>query len=98
MSASVKKTLTYFIIFIGVLNIWNFVYMLGSNAEYHDVRRALEEIKDLENRNLLQNPPESLSKDTKEIMQYLQVLQKSVNAVTGEEYMYSIWEDTFYCV
>ncbi|MBX9621685.1 MAG: hypothetical protein K2X28_06650 [Alphaproteobacteria bacterium] len=72
--------------------------MLGSNAEYHDVRRALEEIKDLENRNLLQNPPESLSKDTKEIMQYLQVLQKSVNAVTGEEYMYSIWEDTFYCV
>lgn len=90
---SAKKTLTYFVIFIGLLNILNLVYMIGGGFEYNDVYTALEEIKDLENKNLLHNPPESLSKDTKEIMQYLQDSGKPVNATTVEEYMFSVDED-----
>jgi hypothetical protein len=88
-AASIKKTLTYLVVFVGVLNVLNFVYAMGAIFEYHDVYRALEEIKDLENRNLLQNPPESISKDTKEIMQYFQNLGKPVNSITVEEYMHS---------
>lgn len=90
---SAKKTLTYFVIFIGLLNILNLVYMIGGGFEYNDVYTALEEIKDLENKNLLHNPPDSLSKDTKEIMQYLQDSGKPVNATTVEEYMFSVDED-----
>jgi hypothetical protein len=89
-AASFKKTLTYSVVFIGLLNILNFVYMMGGSFEYNDVYTALEEIKDLENKNLLHNPPESLSKDTKEIMQYLQDSGKTVNTATVEEYMYSV--------
>ncbi|MDI9638543.1 hypothetical protein QPK87_30520 [Kamptonema cortianum] len=91
--ASVTKILTYSLVFIGLLNILNFVYAMGASFEYHDVYRALEEIKDLENKNLLHNPPETLSKDTKEIMQYLQDSGKPVNATTVEEYMFSVDED-----
>ncbi|MBL8676753.1 MAG: hypothetical protein JNJ47_04945 [Alphaproteobacteria bacterium] len=94
--ASAKKTLTYFVIFIGLLNVLNLVYMIGGGFEYNDVYTALEEIKDLENKNLLHNPPETLSKDTKEIMQYLQDSGKPVNAKTMEEYMFSV--DDFSCV
>lgn len=90
---SVKKTLTYLVVFVGVLNVLNFVYMIGGGFEYNDVYTALEEIKDLENKNLLHNPPESLSKDTKEIMQYLQDSGKPVNSVTAQEYIWSVDED-----
>lgn len=90
---SVKKTLTYVVLFVGFLNVLNFVYMMGGGFEYNDVYTAFEEIQDLENRNLLHNPPETLSKDTKEIMQYLQSSGKPVNAATAEEYLHSVDED-----
>jgi len=92
---SVKKTLTYGVLFVGFLNVLNFVYMMGmgGGVKYKDVYTAFEEIEDLENRNLLHNPPETLSKDTQEIMQYLQSSGKPVNAATAKEYMYAVEDD-----
>lgn len=90
--ATVKKTLNYLVIFIGLLCILDFVYIFvfGGGVEYKDVYTAFDEIKDLENKNLLHNPPESLSKNTKEIMEYFQNLRKPVNSATVEEYMFSV--------
>lgn len=88
-----RKILTTLVIIIGLINIFNFIYMLGGGFAYNDSYAALQEFKDLDSKNLLHNPPEHISSVTRQAWEYLNSSGIEPSPTSLQNYMDSIDAD-----
>ena len=61
----IRKILTALVIILGLLSIVDVMCFIGAGGILNDLDSALEEIENLEEKNLLNNPPENLSNNAK---------------------------------